>query len=67
MKMVNQFEEYTENIKKCECGETDIVIEKTSYIFLSRNDKSEIVNEIEGDEEDYKITCKKCEKQLDRW
>ena len=56
---------YLDGIKdKCECGCEDIVIETTRYLFVKRKD-NDIVEEQEGDEEDVRVTCRDCDKEME--
>ena len=57
-------EEKYQNVKKCKCGCTDLVIEITNYYFIKRDKKLNIIDEYDGDEKDIKITCRDCEKEL---
>lgn len=65
--MTTYGEQMSDGIPKCSCGCTDIVVEMTNYYYIERNKNLEITNEYEGADfaQDIKITCRKCEKNLE--
>ena len=58
-------EEYTDGVNECPfCKNNKFVVEFTRYYFVEKDKNGGIENEYNGDEEDIKVTCSNCEKEV---
>ena len=58
-------EELADGYDTCKCGSNNICVETTTYFFIKRNKKQEVIGEYDSDGDyDLKYTCSDCGEEI---